>query len=192
MALVTALVLGALAFPQLGDRFWAYVVTDEVGEAHAEIFVGPDGEVDECAVLYTEFEAETNQRLCNQLRQNSVAVPGHDANGQPVHATAIYTFRSTVGLRQTGPQSVMWRDPVLEIGVSRLPADIEGQLLVGSRVMIDAAGQVEACEANTRAEDAYTRAACQQLRSLPHPVRHDRQGQPVRYLTDMNVVFVSG
>lgn len=192
MGLFAALALASLAFPQLGDRFWAYVVTDEVGQAQAEIFVAPDGEVNECAVLYTEFRAETNERLCNQLRQNTVAAPGHDGSGQALHATAIYTFRSTIGLRDIGPEKVLWRDPVLEIGVSRLPDGVEGQLLVGSRVVIDATGQVETCEANTRPDDAYTRAACQQLQAIPHPVRHDRLGQPVRYLTDMNVVFITG
>jgi len=183
------LVFAALAFPQL-DGLWPYVTTDRTGSAHAELLVAPDRQVDECVILHSDFNAEFDERLCNQLRQGSVGQAGRDQHGQPIHATAIYAYNTSLG-RAAAPQ-VLRREPLLDIGVNRLPDGLEGELLVGLRVVIDAAGGIEACEQNTRPEDAYTRAACAQVSEVAHLVRHDRAGVAVRYLTDVNVVFTAG
>lgn len=185
------MIVAALIFPQLGDHFHAIVGTDEVGEIHVELFSAPDTEIDECTVLYSSFPRDIGERVCNLVRQQSVQIPALDQQGQPVYGTAIYSFRTNAGSRWQAA-SILRRDPVLEIGVSQLPAGIESELFVGLRVLIDAQGRVELCEENTREADAYTAIACSQLSGVPHPVRTDRAGQPVRYLTDMNVVFVVG
>lgn len=178
-----------LSFPVLGDRFHAIVVTSQVGAIHVEAFVGPDGAVDDCVILYSEFRSETGDRVCNLVRQKRVESPALDQHGQPIHGTAIYSYITTVGGgREERP--LLLREPVLELAVGRLPAGVEAELLVGLRVIVGPDGKIEACEANTREADIYTRTACAQLGTIVHPARNDRNDQPVRHLTDMNVVFV--
>ncbi len=178
-----------LTFPVLGERFHAIAVTSQVGAIHVEAFVGPDGAVDDCVILYSEFRSETEERVCNLVRQKQVESPALDQHGQPIHGTAIYSYITTVGGRRE-ERPLLLREPVLELSVDRLPAGVEAELLVGLRVIVGSDGRIEACEANTREPDIYTRTACAQLGTIAHPIRNDREDLPVRHLTDMNVVFV--
>lgn len=159
-----------------------------------EMLVAPDGEVDECEVLYSDFPAADDVRICNQLRQKSVEVPGLDQNGDPIYATSIFRFSTTIlpgsNSREIDPV-IMQREPEIEIGVSALPADIDGEFVLGLRVVVDASGQIEFCEPNTRPADVYSDAACVELGRYDHRIRTDRDGEAVRYLTDMNVAFVA-
>lgn len=185
------LIVSTLAFPQLGEGFFAYVVTDRVGEMHVELFVSPDGEVDSCVVLVSDFNAEVDDRLCSQARQKVVEVPAHDHDQQALYSTAIFSFRSANGQRRD-EQSILRREPVIELFVDQLPASVDTELVVGLRVVVGADGQIEACEADTRDADAYTRVGCAQLQALTHLLRYSLQGEPVRYLTDMSVMFTRG
>lgn len=184
----------ALTFPVLGDHFYAHITTTRVGDMFLEMLVAPDGEVDDCEVLLSDFFAADDARICNQLRQNSVAAPGIDQNGQPIHATSIYRFSTTIlpgSNSREIDQVILRREPEIEIGVNALPSGIEGEFVLGLRVVVDETGRIEFCEPSTRPADAYSEFACAELARYDHRVRHDRDEGAVRYLTDMNVAFVT-
>ena len=72
---------------------------------------------------------------------------------------------------------------------SALPGGAD-KLNVGLRVLVDERGMVQECEPDTRPEDAYTSVACEQAKLYPQRIRHDRNGNPVRHVTNIAVEFV--
>lgn len=177
-----------LSYPELGENFWANTTTARTGFVFLEVFAAPDGEVDDCEILYNDLTANQAERMCNQVRRKEVAAPAYDQNGKSVHGTAIFQFAATLG-SDAGPVALQ-REPELTLEVASL-LNAEGpRKVVGLRVLVDQNGQIEYCESDTSIDDAYVQVACEQLGLYPHRVRFDRRENPVRYVTHMSVDFV--
>ncbi|AKH41794.1 hypothetical protein FHS61_002285 [Altererythrobacter atlanticus] len=187
MTAILAPVLAAaiMAAPQLRDRLANADVSVPTGDGSAtyELLIAPDGWVDDCTVVRSDYGALQDDRVCVQLMREKAREPARGANGKPVHA-AVKVTRN----RGEAAETDLPADLVLE--VAAVPGSAANRRSVALNVMIDDTGRMSACEAAHADEEAFASAACGEAKAIAFRPRKDRDGRAVPYLTSLMVDFV--
>jgi hypothetical protein len=183
--LVPMIAAAALSAPQLGDNLATVDVGVVAGSGTGiyAIFVAPDGWVDDCAVLKSDYSARNNDRICTQLLRQKARKAARGPDGKPIHALAVVARNAGDGVSALSllPADIVMRLPTLPQGGDR-PVYLE--------VMVDERGKVTGCDAVEGADEHLAQAACEQAGRFTLDPRKDRDGAAVPYLAEISVGFV--
>jgi hypothetical protein len=184
--IVPLLAVSALGAPVLGQDISDVDVPVVTGPGTGvyEVFIAPDGWVEDCRTLRSDYSAENNSRVCDALLQFKAQRAAQGPDGKPIHAAAVVA-------RQRGGSEAPWPADV-EVEVATLPRGANGRKSVGLAVLVDQYGQMKECQASDGSADAYARVACEQAGGLRFAVRKNRHGLAVPYLQQVKVDFVAG
>ena len=180
------LAASALSAPVLGQDISDVDVPVVTGPGTGvyEVFIAPDGWVEDCRTLRSDYSAENNSRVCDALLQFKAQKAAQGPDGKPIHAAAVVA-------RQRGAGEAPWPADV-EVEVETLPGTANGRRSVGLAVLVDEYGHLKDCRASDGRGDAYTRVACEQAGGLRFASRENRNGLAVPYLVQVKVDFVAG
>ena len=184
--LVPLFAASALVGPVLSEDIASadVAVVTGPGTGVYEVFIAPDGWVEDCRVMRSDYPAASNARVCDALMQQKARKPALGADGKPIHAAATVT-RSR-GSAPAGPEA----DVVVE--VVALPGAADGRRTVALNLLVDAHGRLSQCQPVIGAADALSRVACEQARGLRLGARKNPHGRAVPYLVQVRVDFVQG
>lgn len=149
----------------------------------AEVLVAPDLRVEGCRVL-SRMPPMATERVCAQARRMKAESAAVEASGVPVYG--FVKIAVVPSGAKNNPMHLFPPDVV--IGVEDLPGSA-GMLRVSAQVLVDAQGSVSACHPEPEAPADFAAVACAELRKSTLPVVNDRAGQPVRYVSTMEVAF---
>lgn len=184
--------IAAMSFSQaeIGDDFAKRLSgrDDGIGGALVEVFINPEGEIERCTVTYTQFEETANDRLCRLLEGRDAAQPARGPDGETMHGRVLLARvgRDLVQL----PTAEVNPPPDVEVSLAALPDDDEKRATVSVALVVDAQGAVRTCEP-VEEEEPLSAIACERAKGLDHPIRRDRRGSPVAYVTPLTVDFVA-
>lgn len=183
--LVPMLAAAALSAPQLGDNLATVDVGVVAGPGTGvyAVFVAPDGWVDDCAVLKSDYSARNNERICTQLLRQKARKAARGPDGKPIHALAVVARNAGEG---TSALSLLPADVVMR--VPALPPGTDSS--VNLEVLVDERGKVTGCEPVDGANEQLARTACEQAVRVMLDPREDRDGLAVPYLAEISVGFV--
>ena len=158
-----------------------------------QLFVSPSGVVEGCDVAYTNWAAASADRACGRLIGKRVSQVAKRADGTPVHGTVLFSMIARSGDRAP-PSLPFQRLTDLTLTVQNLPSDLGTNVSVEALVLVDHEGFIQDCsaaEGEMTANAGLIAVACDQLKQVRPPVRHDVDGNPVPYVTDLSVEFVT-
>lgn len=184
--IVPLLAAAALSAPVLGQDLASADVAVVTGSGAAlyEVFIAPDGWVEDCRVLQSDYSATNNARVCDELLLLQARTPARGPDGEPIHATAVVS-RQRGGSKAPSPALV-------EVEVASLPGAAGGRKTVGLAVLVDETGRMSECQPSSGAADDYSRVACDQAKGLRFTSREDRRGRAVPYVAQISIDFVAG
>ena len=187
-ALLPAVAAMSFTVPALGDDFERRLSgrDDGIGAAVIELFVSPQGRIDDCEVTYTEYEEAANARLCRLLRDHEVEQPARGADGAAMHGRLVLV-RTSEGIMQL-PDEGVYPPPELEIAVASLFSGEERETITVA-LLVDVQGAVLQCEGF--AASPLTAAACKQAMEADQPVKRTANGVAVNYVSPVTVDFVA-
>lgn len=177
----------ALALPQVDRDFVASggAVNWRTGATTLDLFIDPDGKVQDCTPLYADEPAKS-RRVCHSMIGRVVQHGARGVDGQPIHALYSVGF-------MTGPHMANFDQrhlPMpadLVVDVQNLPGGLSQQgVMVVAEVGVD--GRVAACQP-MYGDDDLSRVACQQAQGQSLRIYRTAAGVAVPYLTDLKVVF---
>ncbi|HEY6817443.1 MAG TPA: hypothetical protein VI168_18055 [Croceibacterium sp.] len=183
--LIVPLLAGSvLSVPVLGQNIASVDVAVVTGPGAAvyELFLAPDGWVEDCRVLQSDYSAENNVRVCGELVQMQARTPALGPDGKPIHSTTVVS-------RQRGGGEAI-RPAEIEVEVAALPGVAGGRKAVGLAVLVDEAGRMRDCQPSSGAADAFSRVGCDQAKGLRFAAREDRRGRHVPYIAQITIDFV--
>jgi len=194
-ALVAATLVAAQLMPADVEGGFAHDLTSlspNGGSIVLQLFISPDGTVENCQPVYSDWTALATERACGKLAGKKVSKVAKSGDGTPVHGTLLF---SMVARADGAPTNLPFeREADLTLTVASLPANAGDKVEVGALVLVDGQGAITDCSADPDgdpAQPAYVTAACQQLRQIRSPVRTGTDGNPVPYVTDLSVEFVA-
>ncbi len=158
-----------------------------------QLFVSPSGVVGGCDVVYTNWAPASADRACGRLIGKRVSQVAKRADGTPVHGTVLFSMIARSGDRAS-PSLPFKRFADLTVTVQDLPSDLGTNVSVETLVLVDHEGLIQDCspaEEEVAANASLISVACDQLKQVRPPVRHDADGNPVPYVTDLSVEFVT-
>jgi|GEM_PF-4088830 len=187
-AIIPLMAAAALAAPQLRDRLADADVPVNTGEGSAiyEIFVAPDGWVDDCDVVKSDYTARQDELVCRHLLREKARKSARGTDGKPVHATVLVTRN-----RGSGDPMEYPFPPDIVLDVAAAPGMENGEKVVALNVLVDADGVLQSCEAARKGDETFADAACQQAKAIEFRQREDRNGTAVPYLTEVTAEFVA-
>jgi hypothetical protein len=163
------------------------------GTIQVDLFVGPDGTILDCQVLYTERSKSGGARYCRNAPRQKVAQPAVGPDGSAAYGVLRFGRISRVEYSSgdASPPDNIRLAPDLELEVQSLPPPFKKRMRVTSVALVDANGKLAQCRPDGHALADYAKVACDQLKQVPLPVRRAKDGQPVPYVKELDVDFVT-
>jgi len=189
LTVASLLVASQLIAPDLPRGFAPDVATGNPvgGSIIFQLFVSPEGSVEACDVVYTNWTSAQAARACERLVGKKVSQVARTSDGTAVHGTLIFSMVSRTGDRPGGFPFERAAD--LAISVESLPQDVGKTLSIGALVLVSSEGTIIDCTSSDSRQN-FAAVACEQLKQIRVPVRTDAGGAPVAYVTDLRVDFV--
>ena len=188
---------GAIAMPEYNTRrvvqsYPTWAVEEEKSTAAViSYWVDPKGRVYDCQLLANIGDRKLAGEVCGLVRRVKMR-PAVDADAMPITAHVVTMIRLFVpGTQQAQDvaKAKMEADFVLE--VNNLPSEV-GETYVSTVISrVDRNGQVVECYGNELGHAVMDKLACEQISHSKLPIGKDRKGQPVDYITTIQIEFVT-
>ncbi|HSQ96870.1 MAG TPA: hypothetical protein VLM18_12370 [Croceibacterium sp.] len=161
------------------------------GALFANLFVAPDGKVEECEVYYSKVSKAQSAKFCSNAIGLTVSSPAVGPDGKPEFGILDFgriVIRTTSSGPSTAPKFEL--PPDLEVNVNALPDEHQNKLRTRLAILVDDHGVVAACQPDQDTPADYAKVACDQVQQLTTQVRKNAGGSAVRYVTGFVVDFV--
>lgn len=188
--ILLSVMAASMAVPQSSTVFAdaALAPRNSDGIAIVKLFVAPDREVMACHVVASGLSDADNDRVCDKLVGKRAGQAARDPDGRLTYGTMTYVVAGSGTRGSAELEANLPADITLD--VESLPGGAKSKT-VSLNLLLDASGKVAKCEAAHYNESDYAKAACASLNGQMLDVRKGSDGNPVSYVDNVNVDFVS-
>ena len=158
------------------------------GNVFTDLFLGPDGRVEHCVVIYSEGSRRDGERYCEVALGLMAGEPALGPDGNAAYGMA--NFDLIVRPEGVPNARVPSRPADIELTVASLPARFGARLRVRVAVFVSDSGVVLECMTEGEGPADYGAAACQQLGQIPRPIMRNTADKAVAYVDGLLVDFV--
>lgn len=150
-----------------------------------ELWVGPDGAIEDCSIEQFKGNEDTAHRLCPVLIGRNIGVPkdaeGHAIYGLTSSGILLAPERATAKRKELSA----WLISTHNAKIGAVPSVVSSLKGADDNVLIKFVvsenGQPDSCETVKKAQRDLAALACEQVAKMQFPIRRNGEGAAVSY-----------